>query len=118
MLRSVKTVGELMDVAMMNGFAMEDYEADRILSYMEGHGYAIMADEKGTTYRFDMDSGQPYDEEEPEYYTLSEVVDFCINANEELTDDLNIPFGMTRATYLEELQDDAAILEELNRRLN
>ena len=117
MLKSVKTAEELMDVAMMNGFAMEDYEADRILSYMEGHGYAIMADEKGTTYRFDMDSGRPYDEEEPEYYTLREFVDFCINANEELTNDLVVPYGATRESYLEELKEDAAVLDGISSRL-
>lgn len=116
-MRDIRTAEQFIGVAATNGFAMEEHEADTILSYMEGHGYAIMADEKGTTYRFDMDSGRPYDEEEPEYYTLREFVDFCINANEELANDPAVPYGATLESYLEELKEDSAVLDGISSRL-
>jgi len=72
--------------AAQHGTPLRNSEAQLLLNYLRGCDYDLHL-ENGALYRDDYSYSQ--DEAKTEPYTLSEVVDFCINSNQELSSSKN-----------------------------
>ncbi len=83
-MTEIKKAEELVAVAARQGVQMNLIEADIVLGYMEGHGYALVSDEQYRVMLHDIEEEEKYGYTNDEPYTIREAVKFCQEMNEKL----------------------------------
>lgn len=111
-MTEIKTAEELVAVAVRRGIQMNLVEADIVLGYMEGHGYALVFDEQYRVKLHDTEEEEKYGYTYDEPYTIREAVEFCQEMNEELLLDASSK-EQRDESYIRGLRKDDLILSRL-----
>ena len=108
-MSEIKKAEELVAVAVRQGVQMNLVEADIVLGYMEGHGFALVSDEQFQMALHDTEEEEQYGYAKDQPYTIREAVEFCQEMNEELLQDASDK----EESYILDLRKDDLILSGL-----
>ena len=86
-MTEIKKAEDLVAVSIRQGLQMNLVEADIVLGYIEGHGFALMMDEQVQMALHDTEEEEKYGYSKDQPYTIREAVEFCQEMNEELLRD-------------------------------
>ena len=111
-MTEIKKAEDLVAVSVRQGLQMNLVEADIVLGYIEGHGFALMSDEQFQMALHDTEEEEKYGYTNDQPYTIREAVEFCQEMNEELLLDAT---GKEQqdASYILDLRKDDLILSRL-----
>lgn len=112
MMTEISKAEELVAVSARQGFKMSLIEADIVLGYMEGHGYALVSDEQYQVKLHDTEEEEKYWYTNDQPYTIREAVEFCQEMNEELLQDA-VGKKQQDANYILDLRKEELILSGL-----
>lgn len=88
-MTEIKKAEALVAVSVRQGLQMNLVEADIVLGYMEGHGFALMSDNQFQMALHDTEEEEKYGYDNDQPYTIREVVELCQEMNEELLMDVS-----------------------------
>lgn len=111
-MTEIMTAEWLVSVAVRQGVQMNLVEADIVLGYMEGHGYALVSDEQYQVKLHDTEEEEKYGYTNDQPYTIREAVEFCQEMNEELLQEA-VGKEQQDANYILDLRKDELILSGL-----
>lgn len=111
-MSEIKKAEELVAVAVRQGVQMNLVEADIVLGYMEGHGFALVSDEQFQMALHDTEEEEKYGYTKDQPYTIREAVEFCQEMNEELLQDA-AGKEQRDENYILDLRKDDLILARL-----
>ncbi len=109
-MTEIKKAEELVAVAVRQGVQMNLVEADIILGYMEGHGFALLSDEQFQMALHDTEEEEKYGYTKDQPYTIREAVEFCQEMNGEMLLDASSKDTPDENEVLD-LRKDALILD-------
>lgn len=113
-MKEIRTAEEMMAVATRQGVPFSFVEAEVVLGYMEGHDYCLLADDGFKMMLHDKQDGDKHEEDIP--YTVRDVLEFCIEMNDELLTENSGKEDPDQA-YLLDLRKDELILGGLMKRV-
>ena len=105
-MTKIKKAEDLVAVSVRQGLQMNLVEADIILGYMEGHGFALMSDGQFQMKLHDTEEEEKYGYSTDQPYTIREVVEFCQEMNEELLMDASSEEPCNKSRVLDLRKDD------------
>lgn len=114
-MTEIKKAEDLVAVSVRQGLQMNLVEADIILGYMEGHGFALMSDGQFQMKLHDTEEEEKYGYSNDQPYTIREAVEFCQEMNKELLRDASSK-EQRDESYILDLRKDDLILSGLMER--
>ena len=105
-MTEIKKAEDLVAVSIRQGLQMNLVEADIVLGYIEGHGFALMMDEQFQMALHDTEEEEQYGYSTDQPYTIREVVEFCQEMNEELLRDASSEESCDENRILDLRKDD------------
>ena len=111
-MTEIKKAEDLVAVSVRQGLQMNLVEADIVLGYIEGHGFALMSDEQFQMALHDTEEEEKYGYTNDQPYTIREAVEFCQEMNEELLLDATGKKQQDES-YILDLRKDDLILSGL-----
>lgn len=112
MMTEVKSAEDLVAVAVRQGLQMNLVEAEIMLGYIEGHGFAMISDEQYQVMLHDAEEEEKYGYANDQPYTIREAVEFCQEMNEELLLDASSKEQQDES-YILDMRKDNLILNGL-----
>ena len=111
-MTEIKKAEDLVAVAVRQGLQMNLVEADIVLGYMEGHGYALVFDEHYWVMLHDTEEEEKYGYTNDEPYSIRAAVEFCQEMNGELLQEASDK-EQRNESYIRDLRKDEFILDGL-----
>ena len=105
-MTEIKKAEDLVVVSVRQGLQMNLVEADIVLGYIEGHGFALMSNEQFQMALHDTEEEEKYGYSKDQPYTIREAVEFCQEMNEELLRDASSEESRDENRVLDLRKDD------------